>query len=40
MYNGGVTEVGSVRPVEDFKEMLARRDVDLVQVGEFSLNFL
>ncbi|PRP79754.1 hypothetical protein PROFUN_12616 [Planoprotostelium fungivorum] len=29
----GVTEVGSVRPVEDFKEMLARRDVDLIQLA-------
>ncbi len=30
MLSGGVSEVGSVKPVEDFKEMISRRDVDLV----------
>lgn len=28
--SAGVSEVGSVRPVQDFKNMIARRDVDLV----------
>eukprot|EP01102_Stenamoeba_stenopodia_P012456 TRINITY_DN3947_c0_g2_i1.p1 TRINITY_DN3947_c0_g2~~TRINITY_DN3947_c0_g2_i1.p1 ORF type:complete len:754 (+),score=228.50 TRINITY_DN3947_c0_g2_i1:208-2469(+) len=27
---GGTSEVGSIKPVQDFKEMIARRDVDLV----------
>ncbi len=29
----GVSEVGPVKPVDDFKEMLARRDVDMVDKG-------
>ena len=27
---GGVSDVGSIEPVKDFKQMIARRDVDLV----------
>eukprot|EP01117_Protostelium_nocturnum_P014755 TRINITY_DN5645_c0_g1_i1.p1 TRINITY_DN5645_c0_g1~~TRINITY_DN5645_c0_g1_i1.p1 ORF type:complete len:726 (-),score=197.55 TRINITY_DN5645_c0_g1_i1:67-2244(-) len=29
----GVAEVGSIKPVEDFREMLGRRDVDLVEIA-------
>lgn len=39
MSGGGVSEVGSIKPVEDFKEMLARRDVDLVDKGDKILTF-
>lgn len=27
----GTTSVGSINPVQDFKDMLARRDIDLVE---------
>lgn len=33
LLTGGVSEVGSIRPVDDFKDMLTRRDVDLVDKG-------
>lgn len=29
--SSGVSEVGSVRPAQDFKNMLSRRDIDLVE---------
>jgi hypothetical protein len=36
----GVSEVGPVKPVEDFKDMLSRRDVDLVDKGTLIINEL
>lgn len=33
LISSGVSKVGSIHPVDDFKEMLARRDVDLVDTA-------
>lgn len=39
--SSGTSEVGSIKPVQDFKNMLARRDIDLVDKGKLCslLNF-
>jgi hypothetical protein len=37
--SAGASEVGPLRPIEDFKEMISRRDIDLVDKGiETSIN--
>jgi len=33
--SGGVNEVGTITPVQDFKNMLTRKDVDLVDTGKY-----
>lgn len=33
LVSNGISDVGSINPVQDFKEMLARRDIDLVEKG-------
>jgi hypothetical protein len=32
--SAGIREVSSVRPVEDFRSMITRRDTDLVEQGK------
>jgi hypothetical protein len=35
--SGGVNEVGTITPVQDFKNMLTRKDVDLVDTGTLTV---